>query len=92
MLKVTAEFWPGGREGDRMALVAAKIEELPLRPRRLDAFLCIWPVPLRKLMETARSLFRKRILYWSRPVIEVDPIPMDCAHSWDWFDFLAGGR
>ena len=71
-------------------------EELPPRPRKLDVPVHVAGnipyVRLREIPEPARSLFQKRIAYSTRPVIEQDPMPMDCVYSWDWFDFLAGGR
>ena len=69
-------------------------EELPLRPRRLDVPVYVAGstpyVRLREIPEPARSMFQKRITYSTRPLIEEDPMPMDCVYSWDWFDFLAG--
>jgi hypothetical protein len=71
-------------------------EELPPRPQRLDVPVRISGntpyVRLREIPEPARSLFQKRIVYSTRPVIEEDPMPMDSAYSWDWFDFLSGRR
>jgi hypothetical protein len=70
-------------------------EELPPRPQQLEVPVRTSGntpyVRLREIPEPARSLFQKRIAYSTRPVIEEDPIPMDCVYSWDWFDFLAGG-
>jgi hypothetical protein len=71
-------------------------EELPPRPQKLDVPVHTAGntsyVRLREIPEPARSLFQKRIVFSTRPVIEEDPMPMDCVYSWDWFDFLAGGR
>lgn len=72
-------------------------EELPPRPQQLDVPVLTSPgntpyVRLPEIPEPARSLFRKRMAYSTRPVIEEDPMPMDCAYSWDWLDFLAGGK
>jgi hypothetical protein len=71
-------------------------EELPQRPQQLNVPVRTSSgdtpyVRLREIPEPARSLFEKRMVYSTRPVIEEDPIPMDCVYSWDWFDFLAGG-
>ncbi|MFL9886173.1 hypothetical protein PQR66_24245 [Paraburkholderia agricolaris] len=71
-------------------------EELPPRPRQLDVPIHASDntpyVRLREIPEPARSLFEKRIVYSTRPVIEEDPQPMDCAYARDWTDFLDGGR
>jgi hypothetical protein len=71
-------------------------EELPPRPQQLDVPIRTSGntpyVRLREIPEPARSLFRKRMAYSTRPVIEEDPMPMDCAYSWDWLDFFAGDR
>ena len=71
-------------------------EELPPRPLQLDVPVHTAGntsyVRLREIPEPARSLFQKRIAYSTRPLIEEDPMPMDCVYSWDWFDFLAGDR
>ena len=69
-------------------------EELPPRPRKLDVPVHVAGnipyIRLRKIPEPARSLFEKRMVYSTRPVIEEDPQPMDCVYAWDWTDFLAG--
>ena len=71
-------------------------EELPPRPQQLDvpvhAVGNTSYVRLREIPEPARSLFQKRIAYSTRPLIDEDPEPMDCAYAWDWRDFLAGDR
>ena len=71
-------------------------EELPPRPRKLDVPVHVAGnipyIRLREIPEPARSLFQRRIAYSTRPLIEEDPMPMDCVYSWDWFDFLAGDR
>ncbi|WP_144157539.1 hypothetical protein [Paraburkholderia sp. BCC1885] len=71
-------------------------EELPPRSRKLDVPVRVaGNVPyirLREIPEPARSMFQKHIAYSTRPLIEEDPMPMDCVYSWDWFDFLAGDR
>jgi hypothetical protein len=70
-------------------------EELPPRPQQLDVPIHAAGnttyVRLREIPEPARSLFKKRIAYSTRPLIEEDPEPLDCAYAWDWRDFLAGG-
>jgi hypothetical protein len=79
-----------------IAVALAGKEELPLRPRQLDVPVHVAGntpyVRLREIPEPARSLFQKRMAYSTRPVIEEDPMPRDCVYTWDWFDFLAGGR
>lgn len=71
-------------------------EELLPRPQQLDVPIHAAGnttyVRLREIPEPARSLFKNRIAFSTRPLIEEDPQPMDCAYSWDWRDFLAGGR
>jgi hypothetical protein len=71
-------------------------EELPPRPQPLDIPVRsaggISYVRLREIPEPAASLFRKRIELSTRPLVERDPRPMDCAYAWDWLDFLAGRR
>jgi hypothetical protein len=71
-------------------------EELPPRPQPLDVPVhnvgALPYVRLREIPEPAASLFRKRIEFCTRPLIEEDPQPMDCAYAWDWLDFLAGNR
>ncbi|MGF6902575.1 hypothetical protein [Paraburkholderia sp. GAS348] len=49
-------------------------------------------VRLREIPEPTRTFFRRNLAYSTRPVIEDDPEPMDCAYAWDWQDFLAGAR
>ncbi|RAS29752.1 hypothetical protein [Paraburkholderia bryophila] len=79
-----------------LAVALTGKEELPPRPQQLDVPIHASDntpyVRLREIPEPARSLFEKRIVYSTRPVIEEDPHPMDCAHAWDWTDFLDGGR
>lgn len=71
-------------------------EELPPRPQPLNVPIhhagSTSYVRLREIPEPAASLFKKRIQFSSRPLIEEDSQPMDCAYSWDWLDFLAGRR
>jgi hypothetical protein len=71
-------------------------EELPPRPQPLEVPIHSAGgtsyVRLREIPEPAASLFRKRIEFSTRPLIESDPQPMDCAYAWDWLDFLAGRR
>lgn len=71
-------------------------EELPPRPRLPDVPIHsagnVAYVRLEEIPEPARSLFKKRIAFSTRPLIEEDPQPMDCAYVWDWADFLAGRR
>jgi hypothetical protein len=72
-------------------------EELPPRPQPLNVPVRTPSgntpyVRLREIPEPARSLFEKRMVYSTRPVIEEDPMPMDCVYAWDWRDFLTGGR
>jgi hypothetical protein len=71
-------------------------EELPPRPQQLDVPVRTSGntpyVRLREIPEPARSLFQRRMVYSTRPVIEEDPMPMDCVYAWDWTDFLAGSR
>lgn len=72
-------------------------EELPQRPQQLNVPVRTSSgntpyVRLREIPEPARSLFEKRMVYSTRPVIEEDPQPMDCVYAWDWTDFLAGRR
>jgi hypothetical protein len=72
-------------------------EELPLRPQRLNVPVRTSScntlyVRLREIPEPARSLFQKCMAHSTRPVIEEDPMPVDCVYAWDWTDFLAGRR
>lgn len=71
-------------------------EELPPRPQQLDVPIHAVGntsyVRIREIPEPARSLFQKRIAFSTRPLIDEDPEPMDCAYAWDWCDFLDGGR
>ena len=71
-------------------------EELPPRPQQLDVPIHTVGntsyVRLREIPEPARSLFQKRIAFSTRPIIDEDPEPMDCAYGWDWRDFRGGGR
>ncbi|MFM0367067.1 hypothetical protein [Paraburkholderia sediminicola] len=71
-------------------------EELPPHPEQLDVPIHAVGntsyVRLREIPEPARSLFQKRIAFSTRPLIDEDPEPMDCAYAWDWHDFLGGVR
>lgn len=71
-------------------------EALPPRPQQLDVPVRISGntpyVRFREIPEPAQSLFKKRIEYSTRPLIDEDPEPMDCAYAWDWHDFLDGRR
>ncbi|CAE6807602.1 hypothetical protein [Paraburkholderia domus] len=71
-------------------------EELPPRPQQLDVPVRISGntpyVRFREIPEPARSLFKKRMAFSTRPLIDEDPEPMECAYAWDWRDFLDGGR
>lgn len=49
-------------------------------------------VRLREIPEPARTSFRRNIANSSRPLIEDDPEPFDCAYAWVWDDFLRGER
>ena len=49
-------------------------------------------VRMREIPEPARTFFQKNMAYSTRPLIEDDAQPMDCAYAWDWLDFLAGAR
>ncbi|WMY08646.1 hypothetical protein P3F88_02390 [Paraburkholderia phenoliruptrix] len=71
-------------------------EELPPRPT-----LPVVPVHtsgrvryvrLREIPEPARTFFCRNIANSSRPLIEDDPEPFDCAYAWDSDDFLRGER
>jgi hypothetical protein len=69
--------------------------ELPQRPIQLNVPVYISDdisyVRLREIPEPARSLFEKRIAYSTRPLIEKDPEPRDCAYARDFQNFLTGG-
>lgn len=71
-------------------------EELPPRPKPLSVPIHRSGntdyVRLGEIPEPAATLFRKRIEYSGCPVIEEDPMPMDCAYASDWQDFLTGQR
>jgi hypothetical protein len=71
-------------------------EMLPPRPQQLDVLVRtagnIPYVRLREIPEPARSLFKKRIAFSTRPLVEQDPEPYDCAYAWDFQDFLTGGK
>jgi hypothetical protein len=63
-------------------------EELPPRPQQLAVPVRTSSsntpyVRLREIPEPARSLFQKRMTHSTRPVIEEDPLPMDCVYAWD---------
>ena len=80
-----------------VAVALTGTEELPPRPQQLNVPVRTSSgntpfVRLREIPEPARSLFQKRIAHSTRPLVDEDPEPWDCAYSWDWLDFLAGGR
>lgn len=71
-------------------------EELPPRP-----LLPVVPVHesgtvryvrIREIPEPAQTFFWRNIANSTRPDIEEDPNPMDCAYAEDWEDFLRGRR
>lgn len=49
-------------------------------------------VRMSEIPEPARALFEKNIRHSTRPIIEADSTPYDCAYVWDWRDFLNGLR
>ena len=71
-------------------------EELPLRPLLPEVPVHdsdgLRYVRMREIPEPARTFFQKNMAYSTRPLIEDDAQPMDCAYAWDWLDFLAGAR
>jgi hypothetical protein len=71
-------------------------EELPLRPLLPDVPVHdsdgLRYVRMREIPEPARTFFQKNMAYSTRPLIENDAQPMDCAYARDWLDFLAGAR
>ncbi|MFM0031770.1 hypothetical protein PQR70_36735 [Paraburkholderia madseniana] len=82
-----------------IAVALAGKEELPPRPQlpdipvhKSDGGTGIPYVRGREIPEPARSLFKRNMAFSTRPVIEDDPDPMDCAYLSDWTDFLAGWR
>lgn len=75
----------GGREAlpERPVL-----PEVPVLHYERRAALCT----TREIPEPARTFFRRNIANSSRPLIEDDPEPFDCAYAWDWDEFLRGER
>jgi hypothetical protein len=49
-------------------------------------------IRMREIPEPAQTFFRRNIANSSRPVIDDDPEPCDCAWAYDWQDFLEGQR
>lgn len=71
-------------------------EELPPRPT-----LPVVPVRdsdgsryvrMSEIPEPARTFFRQSMAHSTRPVIDDDPYPLDCAYAGDFEDFLLGRR
>lgn len=79
-----------------IAVALAGQEELPSRPQLPDVPIHRSGktpfVRIREMPEPARTLFRRNMRLSTRPVIEDDAEPMDCAYAWDWEAFLAGAR
>ncbi|ANB72638.1 hypothetical protein AYM40_09855 [Paraburkholderia phytofirmans OLGA172] len=82
-----------------ITVVLSGQEELPPRPQSPDVPIHrsyggsgIPYVRLREIPEPARTLFQRNLAGSTRPLVEDDPEPMDCAHLSDWTDFLAGWR
>jgi hypothetical protein len=80
-----------------IAIALAGEERLPTRPQLPDVPIHQSGnntpfVRIREIPEPARTLFRKNMRFSTRPVIEDDAEPMDCAYAWDWDAFLAGTR
>lgn len=71
-------------------------ETLPPRPTALQVPVHVSDgtpyVRFSEIPEPARSLFEKNVQHSTRPIIEDDLTPMDCAYAWDWRDFLGGVR
>jgi hypothetical protein len=71
-------------------------EQLPARPTPPEVPVHesdgLQYVRMREIPEPARTHFRKNMAFSTRPVIEEDPEPLDCAYVWDWQHFLAGAR
>ena len=92
--RYASSIWDLAVRAIAMALTGR--EELPVRPAPLDVPIRVSDgvsyVRLREIPEPAGSLFKRRMEFSTRPVIEEDAQPMDCAYASDWLDFLTGGR
>ncbi|CAN7546779.1 hypothetical protein [Caballeronia sp. LjRoot31] len=77
-----------------LTIALAGNEVLPPRPQQLDVPIRdpdgVSYVRLGDIPEPARTLFEKRIATSSRPVIEEDSQPIQCAYASDWLNFLSG--
>ncbi|MEZ2307253.1 hypothetical protein AB6809_11555 [Paraburkholderia sp. RCC_158] len=49
-------------------------------------------IRMREIPEPAQTFFRRNMAHSSRPFIESDREPRDCAWAYDWRDFLTGQR
>jgi hypothetical protein len=65
-------------------LPAPQALDVPIHRQGSLSFVCTRDIP-----EPARSVFEERMKYSACPVIPGFP---DAVYSWDWSDFLAGGR
>ena len=92
--RLAASIWDLVARSIAVALTGE--EKLPPRPQPLNV-----PVHhsggtdyvrLDEIPEPIATIFRKRIEYSTCPVIEEDPMPMQCAYASDWVDFLSGRR
>lgn len=89
-----ASIWDLVARGIAVALTGR--EELPRRPTVPDVPIHhVGKVPyVRKseIPEPARTFFWRSMENSSRPLIESDADPENCAYLWDWEDFLDGRR
>ena len=92
--RCAASIWDLAARGVAVALSGK--EELPRRPTVPEVPIHhVGAVPyVRKseIPEPARTLFWRSMENSSRPLIDSDAQPEDCAYLWDWEDFLGGRR
>lgn len=92
--RYAASIWDLVARG--IAVVLTGKEELPRRPTVPDVPIHhVGKVPyVRKseIPEPARTFFWRSMENSSRPLIESDADPENCAYHWDWEDFLDGRR
>lgn len=89
-----ASIWDLVARGIAVALTGK--EELPIRPTTPEVPIHhVGKVPyVRKgeIPEPARTHFWRSMENSSRPMVESDGDPENCAYLWDWEDFLDGRR
>lgn len=77
------------------AALGGNADQLPPRPVQPDVRMHTTPegtryVRLREISEPARTHFFRRIANKTRPVIDEDPEPGECAYWHDWLYFVRG--